>query len=78
MAKTGIDREMDTKDLLCPLPVVKAKLAIEEMDLGQVLRIEAMDKASPGDFAAWCKETGNDLLECGQYGDTFAFVIRKG
>ena len=78
MAGIAIDRELDTKGLLCPLPVVKAKLAIEEMDSGQVLRIEATDKASPGDFVAWCKETGNDMLESGQEGDTFVFVVRKG
>ncbi len=78
MAKIAIDRELDTKGLLCPLPVVKAKLAIEEMDSGQVLRIEATDKAAPGDFVAWCKETGNNLLESSQEGDVFVFVIRKG
>jgi tRNA 2-thiouridine synthesizing protein A len=78
MAEIKIDQVLDTKGLLCPMPVVKAKLAIEEMATGQVLRVLATDPASPGDFAAWCQETGNNLLESSKDGEVFVFVIRKG
>lgn len=78
MAETKIDEVLDTKGLLCPMPVVKAKLAIEEMEPGQVLQVLATDPASPGDFAAWCQETGNRLLDSAKDNKVFTFVIRKG
>jgi tRNA 2-thiouridine synthesizing protein A len=77
MAQIKVDEVLDTKGLLCPMPVVKTKLYIEEMGPGQVLKVLATDPASPGDFAAWCQETGNKLLESGREGDAFVFVIRK-
>ena len=78
MAEAKIDEVIDTKGLLCPIPVVKAKLAIEEMKLGQVLKILATDPASPGDFIAWCQETGNKLVKSGKDDNIFTFVIQKG
>ena len=78
MAEVSIDQVVDTKGLLCPLPVVKAKLAIEDMAPGQVLKVLATDPASPKDFAAWCQETGNELVESTREGDAFVFIIRKG
>ena len=78
MAGIKIDEVLDTKGLLCPMPVVKTKLAIEEMGPGRVLKVLATDPASPGDFAAWCQETGNRLLENGKDDKVFTFVIRKG
>ncbi|MDP6101574.1 MAG: sulfurtransferase TusA family protein [Dehalococcoidia bacterium] len=78
MAEIKIDEVLDTKGLLCPLPVVKAKLAIEEMDTGKVLQVLATDPASPTDFAAWCRETGNTLVDSSKDGKVFVFAIRKG
>ena len=78
MAEIKIDEVLDTKGLLCPMPVVKAKLAIEEMETGQVLQVLATDPASPTDFAAWCRETGNPLVDSSKDGKVFVFAIRKG
>lgn len=78
MADIKVDQVLDTKGLLCPMPVVKTKLAIDDMEPGQVLRVLATDPASPKDFAAWAQETGNPLLESSREGKVFVFVIRKG
>jgi tRNA 2-thiouridine synthesizing protein A len=73
------DAVVDTRGLLCPMPVVKAKLALEEMKPGQVVKVLSTDPGSLKDFPAWCQETGNRLLlarkeEKGLY----AFFIEKG
>jgi TusA-related sulfurtransferase len=78
MAEIKIDQLLDTKGLLCPMPVVKAKLAIDEMEPGQVLKVLATDPGSTGDFIAWCQETGNKLVESGKDDKVFTFVIQKG
>ncbi len=71
------DVELDTKGLVCPLPVVKCKLAMDGMDAGQVLHIEATDPGSLKDFPAWCEMTGNELLAQEERGGVFHFWIRK-
>ncbi|MBI4299596.1 MAG: sulfurtransferase TusA family protein [Chloroflexi bacterium] len=78
MAEVKVDKIVDTKGQLCPMPVVRAKLAIEDMQPGQVLRVLATDPASPKDFVAWCQETGNKLISNSKEGGTFVFIIEKG
>jgi len=73
------DVVVDTKGLLCPMPVVKAKLALEEMKPGQVIKVVSTDPGSKADFPAWCQETGNKLLSAGEEGKgLYAFFIEKG
>jgi tRNA 2-thiouridine synthesizing protein A len=57
------DREIDTRGLNCPLPILKAKKALSEMLSGQVLRVVATDPGSTRDFQAFAKQTGNELLD---------------
>ena len=57
------DREVDARGLNCPLPILKAKKALSEMQSGQVLRVLATDVGSTRDFQAFCKQTGHELLE---------------
>ena len=78
MEEPNVDITIDTKGLLCPMPVVKVKLAIEEMAPGSILRVLATDPAAPKDFTAWCKETGNKLLKSSQEGKVFVLTIQKG
>ncbi|MDP2952026.1 MAG: sulfurtransferase TusA family protein [Chloroflexota bacterium] len=73
-----IDKVIDTKGLLCPMPVVKTKLALEDVEPGQVVQVLATDPAAPKDFVAWCHETGNKLLKSGQEGKVFVLTIQKG
>ena len=70
--------EFDASGLNWPLPILRAKKAINKLESGQVLRIIATDPGSVKDFEAFCKQTGNELLETGQEGEKFTFLIKKG
>jgi len=63
MIDMNIDVELDTRGLNCPLPILKAKKALSGMSSGQTLRVVSTDSGSLRDFAAFCKQTGNELLE---------------
>ncbi|MEK7280762.1 MAG: sulfurtransferase TusA family protein [Chloroflexota bacterium] len=78
MATQRSYRILDTMGLLCPMPVVKAKLALEELVSGEVLQVLATDPASPSDFASFCRETGNKLLKSERQGKVFTFLVEKG
>jgi tRNA 2-thiouridine synthesizing protein A len=58
----AFDKELDTKGLNCPLPILRAKKALAELSSGQVLKIVATDPGSVRDFQAFAKQTGNELL----------------
>lgn len=77
MESLKVDRILDTKGLLCPLPVVKAKLAMEEMSPGQIAKVLCTDPGSKKDFPAWCRETGNKLLQSQEEEGIFVFFIQK-
>jgi TusA-related sulfurtransferase len=72
-----IDRELDTRGLNCPLPILKAKKALAEMESGQVLRVVATDTGSLRDFAAFAKQTGHALLEQQTQGAEFVHVLQR-
>ena len=72
------DLELDARGLNCPLPILRAKKSIQTLSFGQVLRIIATDPGSVKDFEAFCKQTGNELLDTLQDGGEYSFNIRKG
>ncbi len=72
------DLELDARGLNCPLPILRAKKSIQSLASGQVLRIVSTDPGSVKDFEAFCKQTGNELIESAQDGGEYAFNIRKG
>ena len=72
-----IDKEIDTRGLNCPLPILKAKKALAEMLSGQLLRVVSTDPGSNRDFQAFCKQTGNELLEQETAGDDFIHVLKR-
>lgn len=74
----NFDQELDASGLNCPLPILRAKKAITGLTSGQVLRIVATDPGSVKDFEAFCKQTGNTLIESGEEGGKFIFLIKKG
>lgn len=78
MSTAVADRILDTKGYLCPIPVVKAKLALDEMAPSQVLQVLATDPGSQQDFPAFCRETGHLLLATGKEKGVYIFNIRKG
>jgi tRNA 2-thiouridine synthesizing protein A len=72
-----IAKTLDLKGLSCPLPIVKTAQGIKEVASGELIEALATDPGSVADFAAWCKSTGNELVESGEDGGVFRFVIRK-
>ena len=74
----AVDLELDARGLNCPLPILRAKKSIQTLSSGQVLRIIATDPGSVKDFEAFCKQTGNELLDATQDSGEYRFNIRKG
>jgi len=72
-----IDRELDARGLNCPLPILKAKKALAEMQSGQTLRVLATDTNSVRDFQAFARQTGNELLEQQTLDKEFVHVMRR-
>lgn len=74
-------KELDTRGLTCPLPILKAKKALSDMQSGELLRVVATDPGSVRDFQAFARQTGNDLVDqqasqvAGQ--DEFIHVLRR-
>jgi len=72
-----IDKEIDTRGLNCPLPILKAKKALAELVSGQVLKVVSTDAGSVRDFQAFAKQTGNELLEQDTVDADFIHVMRR-
>jgi TusA-related sulfurtransferase len=72
-----IDKEVDTRGLNCPLPILKAKKALAEMHSGQLLKVVATDAGSVRDFQAFAKQTGNELVEQQTEGEEYIHVLRR-
>lgn len=73
----NIDRELDTRGLNCPLPILKAKKALAEMTSGQTLKVIATDAGSVRDFVAFAKQTGNDLVEQTTEGKDYIHILKR-
>ena len=74
---TTADRELDTRGLNCPLPILKTKKTLGEMQAGEVLRVVSTDPGSMRDFQAFARQTGNDLVEQQTLGADFIHVLRR-
>lgn len=68
---------LDAKGLSCPLPILKAKKALKDVPVGGILEVLATDPGSVADFDAFCRVTGNELVESGQDKDVYRFVIKR-
>ena len=71
------DFEVDARGLNCPLPILKAKKALNTMQSGQTLRVVATDAGSVRDFQAFAKQTGNELVEQQSVGAEFIHLMRR-
>jgi len=70
-------KEIDTRGLNCPLPILKAKKALADMASGQLLKVLATDSGSLRDFQAFAKQTGNELVEQQTVGTEYIHVLRR-
>ena len=73
----SIDREVDARGLNCPLPILRTKKALNDMQSGQVLRVLATDPGSVRDFEAFSRQTGNPLLEHSENDGVHSFLVRR-
>ena len=71
------DQTLDAKGMNCPLPILKAKKALKDVPVGGTLEVLATDPGSVADFQAFCRVTGNQLLEQGEADGVFRFVLKK-
>jgi tRNA 2-thiouridine synthesizing protein A len=70
--------ELDTKGMNCPMPILKAKKAMKQLDTGSTLRIFATDPGSVEDFNAFCRTGGHELVESTEADGVFTYKIKKG
>ena len=70
------DQVLDVKGLNCPLPILRAKKALKDMDMGSTLEVLATDPGAVKDFEAFCRTTGNELIEHSVDGKIYRFLIR--
>jgi len=75
---SDVTKELDTSGLNCPMPILRAKKALKELQPGDILRVTATDPGSVKDFESFAKQTGNELLESTTEGESFIYRLRKG
>ncbi len=71
------DQQIDTSGLNCPLPILRTKKALASMASGEVLYVIATDPGSVADFAAYARQTGNELLSSVAQDGRYLFLLRK-
>jgi tRNA 2-thiouridine synthesizing protein A len=72
-----ITQTIDARGLSCPMPIVKTAQAVKPLATGAVIELLATDAGSIKDVAAWCRATGNELIEQTSDGAVYRFVIRR-
>lgn len=71
------DRELDASGLNCPIPILRARKALVDMERGQVLKVISTDQGSLKDFEAFSRQTHNPLLSSGEEGGKYIFLLKK-
>jgi len=72
-----VHQELDTRGLNCPLPILKAKRSLNDMQSGQLLRVVSTDPGSLRDFQAFARQTGNDLVEQTTVDSDYVHILRR-
>lgn len=68
---------VDTKGMACPMPIVKAKKALDTLESGQIMEVLSTDKGSVNDFQAWVKQTNHELIMHEEEDGVYKFFVRK-
>jgi tRNA 2-thiouridine synthesizing protein A len=71
------DKVLDAKGLACPMPIIRTKKAMDEINSGEILEIHATDKGSKNDLTAWARSTGHELVKDTEEDGVFKFWIKK-
>ncbi len=77
MSDLEVKQTLDARGLNCPMPVVKTSQSIKNIAAGEVLEVLATDPGSMADIQAWCKSTGNELVQMDRDDGVFRFYIRR-
>ncbi|GEN44688.1 sulfurtransferase TusA family protein [Alkalibacillus haloalkaliphilus] len=74
----NITKTLDAKGLACPMPIVRTKKAIDEVNPGEVLEVVATDAGAKSDLTAWTNSSGHELLEAKEEDGVYTFYVQKG
>ncbi|NGP43792.1 sulfurtransferase TusA family protein [Bacillaceae bacterium SIJ1] len=74
----NVTKVLDAKGLACPMPIVRTKKAMNELESGQILEVHATDQGSKSDITAWAKSGGHELLDSTEENEVLKFWIKKG
>ena len=77
MSTDSIEKVLDLKGLLCPIPVVKISNAVKEVEVGDVIEATATDPGVMMDIPAWCASTGNELQSMDEVDSIITFRVKK-
>ena len=77
MTEHQVAKEFDASGLRCPMPILKTKKAIQDINVGEILKVIATDVGTKKDFPAWSSRTGNEILELVEEGDKFVWYIKR-
>lgn len=75
--RIATDIQLDCQGLACPMPIVRTKKAIEQMQAGQVIEVSATDKGSLADIQSWSQKVGHQYLGTLQQADILYHYLRK-
>ncbi|WP_232695492.1 sulfurtransferase TusA family protein [Brevibacillus daliensis] len=71
------DLFLDAKDLACPMPIVRAKKALDSLEPGQIMEVHTTDKGSLLDFQAWVKQTKHEMVSHEEENGIYKFLVKK-
>lgn len=75
--QTQYDLFVDSKHLLCPMPIIKLTQAIKKINIGQTILTETTDPGSQYDIAAWARQTGHELISTAENDRVYSFLVRR-
>lgn len=73
----NFDKELDTRGMNCPLPILKTKKALADMTPGQILKVVSTDAGSVKDMQAFANQTGNPLMSSSEEKGEYIFMMQK-
>lgn len=71
------DVVVDAKGLSCPMPIVRAKKAMDQLESGEIMKLETTDNGSVSDFQSWVKQTKHELLDHSEVDGIYTFYVKK-
>lgn len=77
MADHEVAREFDASGLRCPMPILKTKKEVGQIEIGQILKVIATDVGTKKDFPAWSNRTGNEIVELVEEDDRLIWYIKR-